>query len=300
MSTIIEFQNVSKIFKEQQPAVDNISFQISQGTATAFLGPNGAGKSTSISMMLGLMKPSSGTVKLFDGNPESRRLHQRVGVMLQGVNLPDRLTVRETINLIRSFYSNPQSVSDALNTADLVKQADTLSTKLSGGQMRRLQFALALVGRPDVLFLDEPTVGMDFTSRQHFWQELRQFIAEGKTLLLTTHDLHEADSLADRVTVINQGKIIADDHPERLKMVYAGRQVSFVLGNDVPVEAIQQLPEVISYRQNGRQLIMRTDNSDVLLKKIIMQNWDVTDIQVSGGSLADAYTNLIEERGQLK
>lgn len=299
MSTIIDFQNVTKIFKTEQPAVDHVSFQISQGTAVAFLGPNGAGKSTSISMMLGLMKPTSGTVKLFGGNPVARRLHQRVGVMLQGINLPDRLTVRETIQLIRSFYSNSLSAEQLLETADLQKEADTLSTKLSGGQMRRLQFALALAGKPDVLFLDEPTVGMDFTSRQHFWQVLRQLIAEGKTLLLTTHDLYEADSIADRVLVINHGKIIADDHPEKLKMVYAGRQVSFVMGDDMAKEAIQQLPGVESFRQNGRQMTIRTTDSDLLIKQVIRQNWNVTDIQVSGGGLADAYANLIEKKGVL-
>jgi len=208
MNPVIEFQNVSKVFKEGQSAVDNVSFQILPGTAVAFLGPNGSGKSTSISMMLGLMKPTSGTVKLFNGKPESRRLHQRLGVMLQGVNVLDLLTVRETINLLRSYYSNSLSTSHLLKVANLEHEADTLATKLSGGQMRRLQFALALVGNPDVLFLDEPTVGMDFTSRQIFWQELHQFIADGKTLLLTTHDLHEADSMADHVIVIDHRKLL--------------------------------------------------------------------------------------------
>lgn len=295
MNPVIEFQNVSKVFKESQPAVDNMTLQIQPGTAVACLGPNGAGKSTSISMMLGLLKPTSGTVKLFGGNPDSRRLHQRLGVMLQGVSVLDRLTVRETINLVRSYFANPLAIKHLLKVADLENEADKLATKLSGGQMRRLQFALALVGNPDVLFLDEPTVGMDFSSKQIFWQELRQFITRGKTLLLTTHDLHEADSIADRVIVINQGKIIADDTPEQLKMTHAGRQVSFVPGTGVSREVIQQLPGVISFREEGRQIIIRTTNSDQLLTQVIKQDWDISDIQVFGGGLEDAYVQLIGE-----
>ncbi|WP_407309566.1 ABC transporter ATP-binding protein [Desulfosporosinus sp. SB140] len=296
MATVIELQNVTKVFNAGQPAVDNVTLQVQPGRAVACLGPNGAGKSTSISMMLGLLKPTSGTVKLFGGNPESRHLHQRLGVMLQGVSVLDRLTVRETINLVRSYFANPLPIAHLLKVANLENETDKLSTELSGGQMRRLQFALSLAGNPDVLFLDEPTVGMDFSSKQIFWQELRQFITEGKTLLLTTHDLHEADSMADRVVVIDHGKIIADDSPEQLKMMYAGRQVSFVLGGDMPHEVINQLPGVASFREEGRQIIIRTTNSDELITQVIKQNWDISDIQISGGGLEDAYVRLIGEK----
>ncbi|EGW38864.1 ABC transporter ATP-binding protein [Desulfosporosinus sp. OT] len=296
MAAVIEFQNVTKVFNAGQTAVDNVTLQVQSGTAVACLGPNGAGKSTSISMMLGLLKPTSGTVKLFGGNPESLHLHQRLGVMLQGVSVLDRLTVRETLNLVRSYFANPFPIAGLLKVASLENEADKLSTKLSGGQMRRLQFALSLAGNPDVLFLDEPTVGMDFSSKQIFWQELRRFITEGKTLLLTTHDLHEADSMADRVVVIDHGKIIADDTPEQLKMMYAGRQVSFVLGGDMPHEVINQLPGVVSFREEGRQIIIRTSNSDELITQVIKQDWGISDIQIFGGGLEDAYVRLIGEK----
>ncbi len=298
MTVVVEMEGVTKLFGQKR-AVKNVSLKIVKGSAAALLGPNGAGKTTSIAMMLGLTHPTRGRVQLFGGDPSSPQQHVRLGVMLQGVSVPDRLSVLETINLFRGFYSHPLSLDRLLVASGLEGDARVMASKLSGGKMRRLQFALALAGDPEVLFLDEPTVGMDVTSRRKFWDELREFIAAGKTLLLTTHDLQEADMVADRVIVMNDGEIVADDAPERIKMEFAGRQISFVVQSDIDPQRFKMLPHVIEVKMAGRQITLRTTDSDTLLRTLILDQWDISDIQVTGGGLEDAFVRLTSEAGAL-
>lgn len=215
--------------------------------------------------------------------------------MLQDVSVPDRLSVRETIDLFRGFFPRPLSADRLLAASGLEEEARTMANKLSGGKMRWLQFALALAGDPDALFLDEPTVGMDVNSRRHFWDELRAFIAAGKTLLLTTHDLREADMLADRVIVMQNGAVIADAPPERIKMEFGGRQVSFVGGPEVDIKRLRALSGVLEIQTSGRQVTVRTQDSDELLRQLILGEWDIRDIQVGGGGLEDAFLKLTAE-----
>ena len=297
MEYAVEMQRVSKQFGRRE-AVRAVDLAIARGGAVALLGPNGAGKTTSIAMMLGLLRPTAGRVRLFGGDPGSPAAHARIGAMLQSVSVPDRLTVRETIHLFRGFYPRPLPVDRLLAAAGLAEEARTMANRLSGGKMRRLQFALALAGDPDALFLDEPTAGMDVASRRHFWDELRAFTAEGKTLLLTTHDLQEADLLADRVVVMNGGAIVADAPPERIKMEFGGRQVAFVAGSDVSVERLRAMPEVLDLQTAGRRVTVRTSDSDALLRRLILGEWDIRDIEVRGGGLEDAFVRLTAEAPQ--
>jgi ABC-2 type transport system ATP-binding protein len=293
MPTVVDMAEVTKLFKGR-PAVDNLTIRIDSGSVVSLLGPNGAGKTTTIAMMLGLLQPSRGKVELFGGDPTLARHHERLGVMLQGVSVPDRLTVVETINLFRGFYRTPLPTERLLAAGDLMSEAKTMANKLSGGMMRRLQFALALAGNPDVLFLDEPTVGMDVSARRHFWDELRTFVRAGKTLLLTTHDMQEVDLLSDRVIVMHRGKVLVDTTPERMKLEFSGRQVSFAPGPRFDRELAQSAPEVTSIAQTGRRTALRTSDSDALLRRLIMDAWDVSEIEVSGGGLEDAFVQLTE------
>jgi ABC-2 type transport system ATP-binding protein len=297
MAATIELEGVSKTFGSKK-AVDNITLRVEQGTVLALLGPNGAGKTTTISMMLGLQHPTSGTVRLLGGDPREPQNRQRVGAMLQDVNVIDRLTVRETIELFRSYYKTPMSLEKLLNHAGLTDKQNDRAEKLSGGQKRRLNFALALAGDPAVLFVDEPTVGMDVTARRAFWETLREFANEGRTIVLTTHYLEEADAIADRIVVINQGKLTADGTPSELKTALGGKYVSFIAGGDVTHEKLQTLPGVEDIEWSGRHVRLRTKQSDQLLFAIVRGGLDVRDIEVKSGGLEDVFSVLTESNSE--
>ena len=198
-------------------ALDAISLAIEPGKVTAVLGPNGAGKTTAVRLLLGLTRPTSGTVRLFDSDPQDLDARRRTGVMLQTAKVPETLRVREHVDLFRSYYTDPMPVDAVLAAAGLTALADRKYGQLSGGQQQRVQFALAICGDPELLFLDEPTVGLDVISRRAFWQEVRRLAQAGRGILLSTHYLEEADALADRVVVLHEGRILADGTPSSLK-----------------------------------------------------------------------------------
>src|ERR1700741_676815 len=171
--------------------------------------PNGAGKTTAVKLLLGLLQPDSGKVRVFGGDPTNPENRMRTGAMLQVGRVPETLRVREHIDLFSCYYQNPMPAAAVLAAAGLEKLSDRKFGDLSGGQRQRVLFALAICGNPDLLFLDEPTVGLDVEARRTLWVEIRKLVARGKTVLLTTHYLQEADALADRIVVIHQGSIIA-------------------------------------------------------------------------------------------
>ncbi len=278
-----------------QAAVRGMDLQIPRGQAFALLGPNGAGKTTSIAMMLGLTRPSRGKVRLFGQNPQAARSHENIGVMLQTVSVADRLTVSESLNLFRGFYARPLPLDHLLSIAGLEGDARKMAGKLSGGKTRRLQFAIAMAGDPQAVFLDEPTAGMDVSSKRHFWEALRVFIAENKTLVLTTHDLQEADVVADRVVVMNSGEVIADATPAQIKMEFGGRQISFVTDSPQKAQELKRWDNVLDVHVAGRQVTLHTQDSDTLLRQLIQQNWEMKDILVSGGSLEEAFVHMTQE-----
>ena len=191
-------------------ALSNVRLTLSAGQVTALLGPNGAGKTTIVRLLTGLARPTAGTATLFGGNPQSVAARRQLGVMLQVARVPEVLTVREHIHLFSSYYPAPLPLPKVLEVAGLEALADRRYGQLSGGEKQRTLFALALCGNPTLLFLDEPTVGMDVESRRRFWTGVRSLVAAGRSILLTTHYLEEADALASRIIVLNRGRIVAD------------------------------------------------------------------------------------------
>ncbi|GMK48650.1 MULTISPECIES: ABC transporter ATP-binding protein [Paenibacillus] len=292
MSYAIELDRVSKIYQGKK-AVDQLSLKVEKGTVIALLGPNGAGKTTTISMILGLKQPTSGTIKLLGGSPKDIKVRNRIGAMLQDVSVIDNLKVAETIELFRNYYSNPLSLQELLRISGLEKEKDKMAASLSGGQQRRLGFALAAAGDPEIIFLDEPTVGMDVTSRQMFWDTIRSMADKGRTVVLTTHYLEEADSLADRIVVINQGKVVADGSPSQIKAETTGRVISFTAGASVTNDQLQALPGVIDVEWNGRRVKLHSRDTDRLIITLIEQRFEMKDIEIQSGGLEDAFQAIV-------
>ncbi|MBT2289948.1 ABC transporter ATP-binding protein [Paenibacillus albidus] len=228
MNSVIEMNGVSKIFRDKK-AVDGVSFTIAKGSVTAILGPNGAGKTTAIAMLLGLLEPTGGSATVFGKHPKDPAVRENTGAMLQEVSVMDRLKVKEILALIRGYYQKPADWeflirSTGLSPADMNRYAE----KLSGGQKRSLAFALALAGDPDLLFFDEPTVGLDITAPRRFWETVRGLAEQGKTILFTTHYLQEAEGIADRIQLFSRGSLVADGSPDEIKSRIVKRSVSFM------------------------------------------------------------------------
>lgn len=292
MKQVIEVNGVSKTFKHKK-AVNNVSFTVEKGEIVALLGPNGAGKTTTISMMLGLRDPSEGNVSIFGKSPKHRDVRNRLGAMLQEVSVIDSVSVEEAIDLFRSYYTNPVAKGTLLQLSNLASERKERCEKLSGGQKRRLNFALALAGNPDLLFLDEPTVGMDITSRKSFWDTIRKLADEGKTIILTTHYLEEADALADRILLFGNGKIIADGTPDEMKATISQKTISFCVKGELPTSMLRGLSHVTSVQWHEKRAVLTTDDTDATLREIFCKNLPVMDIAVERGSLDEAFEQFV-------
>lgn len=292
MEFAVEIKQLTKVFKNKK-AVDDVSFSIKPGEIVAILGPNGAGKSTTMLMMLGLLNPTFGGVKIFNANAQEKEIREKIGVMLQEVSLMDGLKVKEIIHLFRSYYPNPLSIDKlirltGLGEEDLNKQTE----KLSGGQKRRVGFALALAGDPDLLFFDEPTVGMDIAARKVFWSTVRELADKGKTIIFSTHYLQEADDIAGRIILFDKGKVIADGKPEDLKVNLLKQSVSFVVDGSFSKEAFLQLPQVSDVYVKSSRMFIVTSDTDLILSKIFTDQLDVHDIAIEKGRLEEAFEQL--------
>lgn len=294
MKPAIQLDQVTKVYKGKK-AVDGLTLTIEQGSVVALLGPNGAGKTTTVSMILGLQQPTSGRVRLLGGDPRDTRVRNRIGAMLQDVSVIDNLKVAETIELFRHYYDQALPLEQLLRISGLEEERDKMATALSGGQQRRLGFALAAAGDPEVLFLDEPTVGMDVTSRQLFWETIRTMAGRGRTIVLTTHYLEEADSVADRVVVINNGRLIADGTPSEIKAETTGRILSFTAGTSVTGDQLLALPGVTEVEWSGRRVRLISGNTDRLLYALIERKIEMKDIEIKSGGLEDAFQTLLKQ-----
>lgn len=224
---VASLESVNKNYGNIQ-ALRQVDFRVRAGEVVALLGPNGAGKTTAVKLLLGLLQPNSGKVRVFGSDPTNPENRMRTGAMLQVGKVPETLRVREHIDLFSSYYQSPMPAQQILAAAGLENLGDRIFGDLSGGQRQRVLFALAICGDPDLLFLDEPTVGLDVEARRMLWDEIRQLVRRGKTVLLTTHYLQEADALADRIAVINQGEIIAEGTPATIKAQTAGKRIRCV------------------------------------------------------------------------
>ncbi|HLZ23416.1 MAG TPA: ABC transporter ATP-binding protein [Ktedonobacterales bacterium] len=286
----VELRGVSKRFGSVE-ALRDVSFSVRRGEVVALLGPNGAGKTTAISIMLGLRQPTTGKARLLGLNPRDRQARSQCGVMLQDSGVPMTLSVRELIELFRGYYPHPLPVARVVEMADLGGKANTRAGTLSGGQRQRLYFALAVCGDPDVLFLDEPTAALDVEARREFWAQVRDFVRSGKTILLTTHYLEEADALADRVLVIARGQLVADATPARLKAQVAGKRLRFMSSQQVDERVFADLP-ISRLEVNAHEVTLLSPEPEAVLRTLFARNILVRDLEVTGATLEEAIIDL--------
>lgn len=271
-------------------AVDGIDLEIGRGETVALLGRNGAGKSTTISLLLGLDDPDSGTVRLLGRSPEEAVRAGLVGAMLQDGRPIPRVTVRELVRFVASTYPHPMPVGDALALAGVTEYADRRVDKLSGGQTQRVRFAVALAGDPELVVLDEPTAALDVEARRAFWRSLRSFAGRGNTVLFSTHYLEEADENADRIVVIDRGRIVADGSGDRIRRAAGGSLVSLDLAG-APSDGLELLPGVIGVEVRGDRALLRTDDSDATVVELARIG-AVRGLSVSRATLEDAFLAL--------
>jgi len=289
---VAELLNASKRYGQVQ-ALQDVSLAIDPGEVVAMLGPNGAGKTTSISLMLGTRKPTSGAARLFGMSPRDLRARSRIGVMLQESGVPGMLKVEEIVDLFSSYYPAPLPVSESIAMAGLQEKAKTLVKDLSGGQRQRLYLALAVCGNPDVLFLDEPTVGLDIEGRRRFLEEIGELAARGRTVILTTHYLEEADQLARRVIVIDRGRIIADSTPTAIKARVAGKRITFSTAQPLSESQLAGLPLTAQQIDDHRVRLLTNDPENVL-RELFRRGVDINDLEVAGADLEEAFVALTQ------
>lgn len=279
MSTVISVAGLKKSYGQTQ-AVSGVDLQISQGEIFALLGPNGAGKTTTVEILEGFRDRDSGEVKVLGFDPATKGAaaqswRDRIGIVLQSTEDAGDLTVYESVSHFAKYYKSPKDPREVIDLVGLTEKADALGRTLSGGQRRRLDVALGIIGSPELIFLDEPTTGFDPEARRAFWSLIRSLRDEGATILLTTHYLDEAEALADRVAVINHGKIIEVSTPEHL----GGRATSLA---------------TVSWREDGATKSEKSENPTAFVAQLSSRfNGEVPELSVKRASLEDIYLEMI-------
>jgi ABC-2 type transport system ATP-binding protein len=279
-------------------ALDHLDFEVRKGETVALLGPNGAGKSTTISLLLGLLRPNEGTVEVLQTTARNAVAQGRVGAMLQtgtGSGLPPGVKVSEALALVRRLYRSPASFDDTVERAGIGSLLGCRTNRLSGGESQRVRFALAIAGDPELVFLDEPTVAMDVDGRRTFWRMMRQFGQEGRTIVFATHHLEEADQIADRVIVINHGRVVADGPGATLKAAVTARHLRFVVTDPDP-ECYDRLEGVTDVKINGSGVTLISLAADATTRDLVRSNVDFRDLEVTGACLEDAFVALTERK----
>ena len=292
---VAELQNVIKRFGNVT-ALDGLSLTVESGELVSLLGANGAGKTTAVRLLLGLSKPSSGAARIFGDDPRQRSARTRVGAMLQVAKVPDLLKVREHIALFSSYYPKPLPRGGIIEAAGLNGMENRLFGDLSGGQKQRVLFALAICGDPKLLFLDEPTVGMDIEARRALWRVIRGFVDRGGSVLLTTHYLEEADALSDRVIVIGRGKVVAQGTPAELKQANTGRRIKCV--TRLHLDLVHGLSGVRTVRRDGVALDIVSDRPEQTVRELLARDEDLSGLEVVIQALDDAFLSLVNNRHQ--
>jgi ABC-2 type transport system ATP-binding protein len=293
MDAVVTVDHVTRRFGPVV-ALDDVSMTVGPGELVGMLGPNGAGKSTLLNMVNGLRHPTSGTVRLFGGDPRAAASRNALGTTPQETGLPATLRVREVVDFVAGHYRQPVPTVDLLAQFDLADLANRQTGGLSGGQKRRLAVALALVGRPRLLLLDEPTTGLDVGARQAVWAAVRGYHADGGTVVLTSHHLEEVQALAERVVVIDRGVILADDRLETVLDRVALRRV--VLFSDDP--RIDHLPGVVRAERDGDRRELFTADADALLRALVRSELPFHGIEVRGASLEEAFEQMVADGAQ--
>ncbi|WP_158548508.1 ABC transporter ATP-binding protein [Parvularcula marina] len=292
----IEAQGLVRTYGAKR-ALDGVDLTIpAAGGITAILGPNGAGKTTFVSCALGLVPLSKGRLRIFGGKPGTLANKRRIGAMLQDSDLPALLTAREHITLFSSYYPNPMGTEELLELCEITPFADKLYKKLSGGQKRRVQFALAVVGQPELIFLDEPTTGLDIDARRVLWKTIRRLTETGSSVILTTHYLEEADALADRIIVFNEGQVIADAPTDEIRNAVGGAVIQCVTG--ISEADILAMPAVLSVGQSGRFTDIMSSDAPATLRVLLAADPSLTDLTVKKPTLEDAFLDLTRPKGE--
>lgn len=271
-------------------ALNHFSFEIYPGEIVSLLGPNGAGKTTAVRLLLGLIAPTSGSVRVFGNDPRESFARARIGAMLQVARIPENLRVREHIDLFRSYYPHPLPAQEIVRMAGLEGLEDRFFGKLSGGQKQRLLFGLALCGDPDLVFLDEPTVGMDIEARRNLWEQIRALSARGKSILLTTHYLEEADALAHRVLVLNKGELVSQGTPAQIKSQVSGRRIRCI--TQLSAEFVRELPSVTEVLEDREAMLITASHPEAVVREMLECDRTLSDLEVSAAALEDAFLAL--------
>lgn len=277
-------------------ALRSVDFRVHAEEVVALLGPNGAGKTTAVKLLLGLMQPNSGKARVFGGDPTNPENRMRTGAMLQVGRVPETLRVREHIDLFSTYYTKPMDSAEVLAAAGLEKLSDRKFGDLSGGQKQRVLFALAICGDPDLLFLDEPTVGLDVEARRMLWDEIRKMVSRGKTVLLTTHYLQEADALADRIAVINQGEIIAQGTPSEIKAKTAGKRIRCV--TTLSIGLLRQIPGVTEVKEDREAVELQVVEAEPIVRELLARDARLSGLEVTSAGLEEAFLALTQDAGR--
>ena len=287
MPTILEVRNLVKDFRKLR-AVDGVSFSIPAGTCFGLLGPNGAGKTTTIEMIEGICKPTSGDI-LYRNEPRGERFSLESGIQFQSTSLMDYLTTAEVLKLFGSMYPTQRPMDELVKRCQLGEFLDTYATQLSGGQRQRLLLAVALINDPDILFLDEPTTGLDPQSRRNFWELIRQIKSQGKTILLTTHYMDEAEVLCDQLAIMDHGNIIAEGTPKGLLREHFGHSYVCIDDADFHLTA-EQFPETAVH--NTDHYALETRSVSDTINRLISLNVDLKSLRVRTPTLDDLFLKL--------
>ena len=295
---VASLSNITKRYRNGVTALDGLSLNLKRGEIVALLGPNGAGKSTAVKLMLGLSAATSGEVRIFGADPRDPAARIRTGAMLQVGRAPEMLRVREHIAMFRSYYPSPMPYADIIAAAGLEGIEDRLFGQLSGGQKQRTLFALALAGNPDLVFLDEPTVGLDIEARRGLWAQIRALAAAGKTVLLTTHYLEEADALAHRIIVVNQGRVISEGTPAEVKSMGAGAATTRTIRcvTMLSAETLLALPGVTEAHTTAGTTIVVTAKPEAALREMLVLDSNLHSLEVIAPALEDAFLALTSKQ----
>ncbi|MFE8960791.1 ABC transporter ATP-binding protein [Streptomyces iakyrus] len=290
-ASVVAFDQVSKAYDAVR-AVDGLTLALRPGETVALLGPNGAGKSTALDLLLGLKRPDSGTVRLFGTSPRDAIVAGRVGAMLQSGGLMDEVTVAELVRLACDLHPKPYRPSEVLARAGVAQIADRKVDKLSGGQAQRVRFALATAGDSDLIVLDEPTTGMDVTTRQAFWATMREQADQGRTVLFATHYLEEADAVADRVLVLHRGRLLADGTAAEIKAKAGARRVSFGIADAIDEPALRALPFLTGIDISGRTVRIQSSDADATVHALYGLGVYPRNLEVAGLGLEQAFVAI--------
>jgi ABC-2 type transport system ATP-binding protein len=296
---VVAFDQVSKAYGDVR-AVDGLSLALRPGETVALLGPNGAGKSTTLDLLLGLRQPDSGSVRLFGTTPREAIVAGRVGAMLQSGGLMDEVTVAELVRLACDLHPKPYRPAEVLSRAGVDQIADRKVGKLSGGQAQRVRFALATAGDSDLIVLDEPTTGMDVTTRQAFWATMREQADQGRTVLFATHYLEEADAIADRVLVLHRGRLLADGTAAEIKAKAGARRIAFDLEDTIDEAPLRKLPFLTSVTVSksrsaagsGQTVRIQSTDADATVHALYGLGLYPRNLEVAGLGLEQAFVAI--------